>query len=101
MELVFPILIFAAMYFLLLRPQRQRAKAQEQLITSLEVGDEVVTIGGVLGTIVALNERNVEIEVSDGVRMRVVRPAISGRVPDVSDVPPDEPSATDAGGGVE
>lgn len=85
MELLFPIAIFALMYFLLFRPQQQRAKNQKKLIESLEVGDEVVTIGGLLGTIVGLNDLNVELEIADGTRVRVVRPAISGRVPQVEE----------------
>lgn len=85
MELLFPIAIFALIYFLLFRPQQQRAKNQRKLIESLEVGDEIVTIGGVLGTIVALHELNVEVEIADGVRVKVVRPAISARVPAVDE----------------
>jgi preprotein translocase subunit YajC len=89
MELLFPIAIFVLMYLLLFRPQQQRAKNQRQLIESLEVGDEIVTIGGVLGTVVALDELNVQVEIADGVRVRVVRPAISGRVPPVGEEPED------------
>jgi preprotein translocase subunit YajC len=85
MELLFPIAIFALMYFLLFRPQQQRAKNQKKLVESLGIGDEIVTIGGLLGTIVGLNELNVEVEIARGVRVRVVRPAISGRVPPVSE----------------
>jgi preprotein translocase subunit YajC len=87
MELIFPIAIFALVYLLLFRPQQQRAKNQRKLIDSLEVGDEIVTIGGLLGTIVDLNDLNVEVEVANGVRVRVVRPAISGRVPPVEPEP--------------
>lgn len=83
MELLFPIAIFVLMYLLLFRPQQQRAKQQRQLLESLQVGDDVVTIGGMLGTVVGLNELNVDLEIADGIRVKVVRPAISGRVPAV------------------
>ena len=56
------VLIFVVMYFLLIRPQRKKDKEQQQMRNNLEVGDEVVTIGGIIGIVVSLKEDNVVIE---------------------------------------
>lgn len=79
MELLFPALLFAAMYFLLIRPQQRRVRAQRDLVMSLEVGDDVVTVGGVVGRIVAMDDEDATIETLPGIRLRVRRIAISTR----------------------
>jgi preprotein translocase subunit YajC len=76
------LLMFVVMYFLLIRPQQQRVRRQQALITSLNVGDEVVTAGGIFGRIVAMEGETVSLEVSPGVTVRVVRPAITRRLAD-------------------
>ena len=75
-------LMFVVMYLLLIRPQQQRVRRQQALISSLEVGDEVVTAGGLFGRIVAMDDGTVSLEVAPGVTVRVVRPAISRRLAD-------------------
>ena len=81
MEQLIPLaLLLAVMYFLLIRPQKQRVKAQRTLLTSLRVGDEVVTIAGMLGRIVALDEESATIETTPGTSFRCRRGAIAGRV---------------------
>lgn len=67
------------MWLLLIRPQQQRIRRQQALVASLGVGDEVVTAGGIFGTITGLDEDTVLLEVSPGVTMRVMRAAISRR----------------------
>ena len=79
MELLFPILIFGLMYLLLIRPQQQRVRAQRALVAALAVGDDVVTIGGLFGRIVAIEGDVVSLEASPGVVLRFRRFAISGR----------------------
>lgn len=79
--LIFWALIGGAMWFLLIRPQQQRVKAQRALVQSLEVGDEVVTVGGMLADIVALEGEIVTLEPAPGIRLRYRRAAISGKVP--------------------
>ena len=76
-QLLFPALLFVAMWFLLIRPQQTRLRRQRQLIASLEVGDEVVTAGGLVGTIRVLTDDEAHIEVGPGVEVRVLRAAIS------------------------
>lgn len=80
MELLFPLILLAAMWLLLLRPQQQRAKRHRALLATLAVGDEVVTAGGILGRVVALTDDRVELEVAPGTTLGVVRQAISQKV---------------------
>jgi preprotein translocase subunit YajC len=68
----------ALMYFFMIRPQRARAKAQQELTTTLQLGDTVTTIGGLHGVIRALDETSVVIELEQG-RVRVERRAIASR----------------------
>lgn len=93
MESLLPLLIaFALMWFLLVRPQQQRVRAQRALLSALTVGDEVVTAGGIIGTVVALDGDTVTLAVGEGSTLRVVRPAISRRLPPpepVVDLPED------------
>jgi preprotein translocase subunit YajC len=67
-------------YFLLIRPQQRRQRAQRDLLGSLDVGDEVVTIGGVYGTIREINDENVTIEVAPGIQMKFLRGAIARKL---------------------
>lgn len=80
-SLLFPLLmivgLFAIFYFMLIRPQRRRREAQQQLQTGLSVGDEVVTIGGLYGTVVELDEKTVILETYEGIYNRYARGAIS------------------------
>ena len=71
----------AVFYLLILRPQRKRMRAQQELTTTLQLGDRVQTIGGIQGVIRALDDDAVVIEVEQG-RLRVVRRAIANRVTD-------------------
>ena len=73
-------LMFVVFYFLLIRPQQRRARAQKELMSGLDVGDEVVTIGGMFGTITDLDETSATVEVADGVEIRMLRSAIARKV---------------------
>lgn len=66
-------------YFLIIRPQRKRSKAQRELSDSLEVGQEVRTIGGIHGTVISADDESVLLSVEEG-RIRVSRRAIGARV---------------------
>lgn len=85
MELLFPLLVLGLMWVLLVRPQQQRVRRQRELVSSLEVGDEVVTAGGVIGRIVELHDDEVRLEVSPGVTVRFVRLAVNARVDDTDE----------------
>jgi preprotein translocase subunit YajC len=70
------ILMFALMYFLMIRPQQKRAKEQKAMIEALAKGDEVVTAGGVLGRVSKIGETYLHVEVANGVELQVQRTSI-------------------------
>ena len=74
------VIIFVVFYFLLIRPQKKQEKKTQQMRASLEVGDEIVTIGGIIGIIVSMKEDSLVIETgSDRSKVRLARWAISGK----------------------
>jgi preprotein translocase subunit YajC len=75
---IFPfILIFAIMYFMVIRPQQKKAKDHQALLDKLKKNDEVMTSGGIYGKVVDLKETVVTLEVAPNVRIRVHRPQIA------------------------
>ena len=77
-QLVPLILIFGIMYFLLIRPQQKKAKEHQAMVTSLRRGDQVVTQGGLIGKVSKVKDDNeIEVEVSDGGKVRVVQSTIT------------------------
>jgi preprotein translocase subunit YajC len=80
MQLLPLVLLLGVMYFLLIRPQQQRVKAQKALVLSLGVGDEIVTMGGVLGRILALDDETITLESTPGTVLRIRRGAVATRV---------------------
>ncbi len=72
------ILIFAIMYFLLIRPQQKKVKQHQAMVTALRRGDQIVTQGGLIGKVVKVKEDNeLEVELSEGVKVRVVQSTIA------------------------
>jgi len=91
-SLVFLLLLFGAMWFFTIRPQQQRLKAQRALIAAVAVGDEVMTAGGLIGTVTVLSDDELRLEVGPGVEIRVARAAITRRIgPDAVDAELDDP----------
>ena len=80
MELLLPLILLGLMWVLLVRPQQQRVRRQRELVAALEVGDEVVTAGGVVGRVVGLDRDEVQLEVAPGVSVRFLRMAVTSRV---------------------
>ena len=75
---IFIIVILILMWFLLIRPQRRRQVESQRLLDSLAVGQDIVTAGGLYGTITALEEDEAHLEIADGVEVRVAKRAIAG-----------------------
>lgn len=72
------ILIFAIMYFLLIRPQQKKVKEHAAMVAALRRGDQVVTQGGLIGKVVKVKDDNeVEVELAEGVKVRVVQSTIA------------------------
>jgi preprotein translocase subunit YajC len=73
-------LLFALFWFMLIRPQRSRAREQQELIRSLEPGDEIVTTGGIYGVITQVDGDVLHVEIADGLVVRTARSAVAGIV---------------------
>ena len=72
------ILIFAIMYFLMIRPQQRKMKEHRAMVEALRRGDQVVTQGGIVGKVSKVTEDGmVEVEIADGVKVKVVRHTIT------------------------
>ena len=65
-------------YFMLWRPQKKEHQKRRDLLNSLKVGDDIITIGGIYGKITAISEKRVKVEVADGVEIEMARNAVSG-----------------------
>ena len=70
-------LFFAVFYFLLIRPQKKRADEHASLVNALEAGDDVLTTGGLYGTITAIDGQIAEMEIADGIIVRIQRSAVA------------------------
>ena len=79
--LLFPILLIGVMYFLMIRPQMKRAKEHRAMLDKLSKGDEVITNGGIAGTIVELGDSFVTVEIASGVQVRVQKGAVGNVLP--------------------
>ena len=75
------VLIFVVFYFLLIRPQQKRAKEHKAMVATIAKGDEIVTNGGTLGKITAVDENFATVEIAPGVKIKVQRMAISQMMP--------------------
>ena len=72
------ILIFAIMYFLLIRPQQKKVKEHQAMVAALRRGDQVVTQGGVVGKVVKVkDDGELELEIAEGVKVRVIQSTIA------------------------
>jgi preprotein translocase subunit YajC len=78
--LVLIVALFALVWFVLIRPQRRRSTEQVALIASLEVGDEIVSAGGLYGVIREVEGEELHVEISDGLVVRMARNAVVGIV---------------------
>ena len=85
----FILILLALMWFLLIRPQRRRQVEAQRLIESLEVGKEIVTAGGLYGTITEVADDEVRVEVAEGIEVRIAKRAVAGVVSE--DQEPEEP----------
>lgn len=72
------ILIFAIMYFLLIRPQQKKMKEHQAMIEAVRRGDQVITQGGILGKVTKVkDDGEVEVEIADGVKIRVIKATLA------------------------
>lgn len=79
-QLIFFGLLFAAMYFLMIAPQRKKQKEHEKMLKALGSGDEIVTTGGIYGTITNVKEDRFVVRVADNTKIEVGKAFVSGVV---------------------
>ena len=85
MEFLIIILMFGALYYLLLRPQQKREKARREMVRKLSPGDEVVSNSGIHGVVAEVEDTVIWLEVFDGVELKMSRDAIAGRIEPAAD----------------
>lgn len=88
------VLIFGVFWFFLIRPQRKQQKEHEDMLNNLEVGDKIVTIGGIKGKIIKLKDDNIRLRISSNVDIDVVQKAIA-RLDTSEDEAAEEPEHED------
>ena len=71
------ILVFLIMYFLIMRPQQKKMRLHREMIAALKKGDNVITQGGIIGKVVGVRDEEIEVEIAQGVRIRVVSATIA------------------------
>src|SRR5688500_9690000 len=91
--LILPVIMIAVFYLLLIRPQQRKAKKQQALISSVSVGDRVITIGGLHATVESLDDETMRLEIAPGVTITMARAAIARRLGDPDEVTDETPAA--------
>ena len=71
------LIMFAVVYFLMIRPQQKKVKEQAKMLTALSNGDEVVTSSGILGRIAGMTEKVVTLEIADNVKIKILKSQVS------------------------
>ena len=79
--LLFPIILIGVMYFLMIRPQMKRAKEHREMLGKLSKGDEVLTNGGIAGTVSDIGDSFVSVEIAPNVQVRLQKGAIANVLP--------------------
>ncbi|MDD4923604.1 MAG: preprotein translocase subunit YajC [Dehalococcoidales bacterium] len=82
--ILFMVVLFGIFYFLIIRPQGKRQKEHQNLLSNLQVGDRIITIGGIYGRIESIREDSYIIKVESGELLRMTKSAIAGKQPDES-----------------
>jgi len=78
-QIIMIVALFAIFYFFLIRPQQKKAKAHQEMLGSLKKGDRVFTTGGLLGTVAGVADKFLTLEISEKVRVRVLRSHVAGK----------------------
>lgn len=84
------VLMVAIFYFLLIRPQQRRVKQQRSLVDSLRIGDEVITIGGMFGTILEIEDETITLDAGAGTRLRYLKQAVARKFVEDSEIEDEE-----------
>jgi preprotein translocase subunit YajC len=80
------VLLIVIFYFMLIRPQQKRAKEHRMMLSELKAGDKVFTVGGIRGTVVAVDEFKIVLRVSDNTKISFNKSAVAGRLPETEEI---------------
>jgi preprotein translocase subunit YajC len=92
MAFILPLVLLVAMYALVMRPQQRRVRAHAQLMSQVEVGDEIITAGGVFGRVIRIDDETMQVEIAPGVEITTLRRMVMDRLSEPTD---DEPETYD------
>lgn len=90
-SIIFLVLLVGIFYFMLIRPQKKRVEHHRALMASLQIGDEIITIGGIHCTIRSQRDDELEVEVAPGTNLRLLRSAVARRVTEDVEEPTEAP----------
>lgn len=76
--IIYIVLLAAMFYFLLIRPQRKQRKEKNEMLNNLTVGDEIYTIGGILGTVTRIKDRTIWLRISEKTEIELLKSSIGG-----------------------
>jgi preprotein translocase subunit YajC len=76
-QLIVLVAMFALLWLFLIRPQRRRAEAHRELLTTVESGDEVLTVGGLIGRVRSVQDEELVLEIAPGTEVRVARRSVA------------------------
>lgn len=76
-QLIVLVAMFALLWLFLIRPQRRRAQAHRELLTKVETGDEVLTVGGLIGRVRSVQDEELVLEIAPGTQVRVARRSVA------------------------
>jgi preprotein translocase subunit YajC len=98
-QLIIIVAMFALLWLFLIRPQRARAQAHRELLTRVEVGNEILTVGGLYGTVLAIDEEDddLTVEIAPGIEVRIARRAVAAVSPEEDEEDEEELPALEEG----
>ena len=79
-QLLFMAVIFSIFYFIVFRPMRKRQQETETMLSELKNGDQILTSGGIFGTVVGIQEDRIQLRIADSVKIQIARSAVSQRL---------------------
>ena len=82
--------IFFIFYFMIIRPQQKRQKERQKLLSGVQKGDKIVTIGGVYGTVVGIEEKTILVQIADNVKVKFDKSAVSTIIRDGEEIKMDK-----------
>ena len=77
---IYLVILVAAFYFLIVRPQRRQSMIRRQLLNTVDVGDEIVTSGGIYGTVVSIDDDTLEVLIAEGLVIKLARGAVAAKL---------------------